>query len=525
MKLGVGERIGVWVIQQALGRGGMGTVYRCHHVETPRLQAAIKVLGEGLNRPSEAQTRFIREAEILGALDHPHIVRVRGLRMDVHPPFIEMDFVDGTPLDRVVKNGPVEPERALTWMIQLTSALAYLHGKGIRHRDVKPGNVLVTAEDRLVLVDFGLATDADLERITQEGLSFGTVSYAPPEWMDPDRLDAVQWDLYAVAVIFYELLTGSIAYPLSGKGPVRKQLLQVAMAKQKAPPLDPGDGMPEAIRHLIRRATSKDVEQRYQSATELLEALQAARGEVARPQGMRPLVLAAIGAGFLVLLLGGAVLGFVTAGTVATRPAPPVPARQLEVEVAPPQEGSVQVAGPAGARVRLAERDEVLGEDGVVVLEGMEPGSHELLWLFGEGCEACLEEGGECPAPCGHGSLPVEVAAGGSVEVQLPEVPRVPVRVEAPAIAKGRGVFKKKAWPLQMDLGGTILDLTEAGVGRGAVAPGTYTLFVDVGSCAPSERGCQPDACSPKCSSVKQRVVVPWSGKVDVTVDVPPPQK
>ena len=98
MKLEPGEQLGVWVVGEPLGEGGMGTVYRCTHVEAPRLQAAVKVLGERLYHPTEAQQRFVREAEILGVLDHPHIVRFRGLRMDVPPGFMEMDYVEGLSL-------------------------------------------------------------------------------------------------------------------------------------------------------------------------------------------------------------------------------------------------------------------------------------------------------------------------------------------------------------------------------------------------------------------------------------------
>jgi len=508
----------------------MGTVYRCSHVEAPRLQAAVKVLGDGLHRPSEAQVRFIREAEILGALDHPHIVRVRGLRMDVHPPFIEMDFVDGDPLDRVVKNGAVPVERALPWMTQLASALSYLHARGVRHRDVKPGNVLINDEDRVVLVDFGLATDADLERITQEGLSFGTVSYAPPEWMDPDRLDAVQWDLYAVGVIFYELLTGSIAFPLSGKGPVRKQLLQVAMAKQKAPPLDPGEGIPEAVRALIRKATTKDIESRFATADELLAALKAAaragnRSVVSSARVRNGVVVVGGVVAASALLAVGTV--FVLNRAVNVAPPPEEPAgRELDLEVAPPQVGQLKVRGPVGTHVRVAGMAGVIQDDGEMVLEDVPGGEQQVRFAIGEACEPCLD-GAECSTTCGVGDLSIDVASGGGVQLDLPPIPRVPVSVVAPQLAKGRGgVFKKKDWPLRVTLGARTLQVKGPGEASGSAAPGVHTLVVDVGTCAAEERGCLPDGCPPKCSSLRRSVTVPWSGRVQLSLDsLPPPQR
>jgi len=527
LKLGVGERIGVWEVKQALGRGGMGTVYRCTHVEAPRLEAAVKVLGDGLHRPSEAQVRFIREAEILGGLDHPHIVRVRGLRMDVHPPFIEMDYVAGKPLDRVVKEGPTPVDQALRWMIQLTSALAYLHGKGVRHRDVKPGNVLVTDDDRVVLVDFGLATDSDLERITQEGLSFGTVSYAPPEWMDPDRLEATHWDLYAVAVIFHELLTGAIAFPLSGKGPVRKQLLQVAMAKQKSPPLDPGEDIPEPVRAVIRKATQKEVGARYGSAEELLAALEGAqRGEggVTLPRPSLP--VAGVVAGGLLLSLGivGATL-WVTA-PAETQVVSEGPQPVLDPEVAPPQDGGIRVSGPPGAKVRSGQRSAMLDDEGTAVLTGVPQGQQAVEWIHGEGCDACLD-GGECPSFCGHGTIPVDVAAADEVSVELPELPWTPVSVELPQVAKGKGgVFKKKDWPLTVTVGDRQLKVSGPGVATGTAHPGTYPLVIAVGECSADELGCMAAECPPKCSSLRRSLTVPWDGKVELTLSkVPPPQR
>jgi hypothetical protein len=270
-----GDRIDGWVVEARLGSGGMGSVYRCRNASTERIVAALKVLDRSLRSNPDASTRFVREAEILAGLDHPNIVRVRNVRVDADPPYLEMEFVEGEALDAVIRRGPAGYTRARHLLLQLADAVAYLHARGVRHRDLKPANVLVDPSDRVRLVDFGLATETTLERITEEGLNFGTVSYAPPEWMDPERLDPVQWDLYALGVVFHELLTGSIAYPMSGEGAVKKQLLQVMMNKQVAPPLDPGPAFPDPVRRLVSDLTRIDPAERPQTATDVCARLRA----------------------------------------------------------------------------------------------------------------------------------------------------------------------------------------------------------------------------------------------------------
>ena len=217
-----GDQIDIWVVERALGAGGMGSVYRCHNRHAKRILAAIKVLEVSLRRIPGAEARFIREAEILFQLEHPNIVKVRNVRTDVDPPYLEMEFVEGRSLENILAHGALEPGRALHIATQLCDAIRYLHSKGIRHRDIKPANVLLDG-DRAKLVDFGLAVEAGMSRITEEGMTFGTVSYAPPEWIDPERLNPTKWDLYALGVVMYEMLTGTVAFPVSHQGSVRQQ--------------------------------------------------------------------------------------------------------------------------------------------------------------------------------------------------------------------------------------------------------------------------------------------------------------
>lgn len=265
-----GDRIDVWVVESALGSGGMGSVYRCHNHSATRILAAVKVLDSALRKVPEAELRFVREADILGQLDHPNIVRVRNVRTDSDPPFIEMEFVAGDSLDDRIRRGPSPYRAVLPILQQCASALAYLHARGICHRDLKPANVLVTPDGLIKLVDFGLAFEIDASRLTQAGTTFGTVSYAPPEWITPDGMDPMSWDVYALGTIVVELLTGSYAFPVSGKGTARQQAMQVVVAKQGHAPLDPGPVAPPELRRLLAEMTTSDPERRLRDAAEVL---------------------------------------------------------------------------------------------------------------------------------------------------------------------------------------------------------------------------------------------------------------
>ena len=122
-----GDTIDIWVVDRALGQGGMGSVYRCHNREAKRILAAVKVLDARFGRQDIAKARFIREAEILFSLDHPHIVKVRNVRMDLELPYLEMEFIDGVNLETRMHEGPMSPAVALPLFRQVADALRYLH--------------------------------------------------------------------------------------------------------------------------------------------------------------------------------------------------------------------------------------------------------------------------------------------------------------------------------------------------------------------------------------------------------------
>ncbi len=330
----------MWVVESALGSGGMGSVYRCHNHRATRILAAVKVLDSALRKFPEAEKRFVREADILGQLDHPNIVHVRNVKTDVDPPFLEMEFVAGESLDDRIRRGPSTYETVLPMFRQCAEALEYLHARGICHRDLKPANVLVTRDGVVKLVDFGLAFEMDASRLTVEGTTFGTVSYAPPEWITPDKMDPMGWDVYALGTIVVELLQGRYAFPVSGKGTPRQQAMQVVVAKQGHAPLDPGPTTPPELRILIAEMTCSDPEARMKDAAELVRRVRALPAEGPAP--------------------GVTVAPFVLPAPVAA-PAPPTPIdprppapRRAAAEPAPRALDTMPVSGLApGAAIAV----------------------------------------------------------------------------------------------------------------------------------------------------------------------------
>ncbi len=527
-----GDLIDIWVVEKPLGAGGMGSVYRCHNRSALRILAAIKVLEGNLRKYPEAEARFIREAEILFGLDHPNIVKVRNIRTDVDPPYLEMEFVEGRSLEDKLARGALPVDEAVSIMRQLTDAISHLHAKGIRHRDIKPANVVVRDDGTVKLVDFGLAMESDVTRITQQGISFGTVSYAPPEWINPDKLDPALWDLYAAGVVFYEMLTGKVAFGVSGQGNARQQALQVMMAKQGHTPLDPGDAAPTAYREIVKGLTDPDPAARTQTADEVLRALDRASKdtswlsplpvtrEVDRPEAWAtasamPTVtldtprtpsmpsssalIWAVGALAILAAFGSvSMAGWYLAGLTGTA------TRDLRVKV---------VGVPADLHASIAVGDTAARPDGDgFAILNVPTGARTIDWALGKDCgEACPGVG--CATWCSSGSLQIAVELGvGAQEVRLSLVPPSPRPVQ---ISVTGGPTDAQ---IHVQLAGQTAT-AEAGIAAlAAVAPGQYALRVTAGDCPAECSG----ACPPGCVESRLDLTVPvGSGVVQRIVALP----
>src|SRR5213594_2336037 len=203
----IGRELGGYRILEPLGRGGTSVVYRAEHVRLGRA-AALKLLTAALGE-ADFRERFLRESKLAASLDHPGIVPVYDAGEEDGLLYIAMACVDGSDLKTLlVREGRLLPRRALRIVGQIASALDAAHARGLVHRDVKPANILVGPDDRAYLSDFGVVKELASNGTTRTGSFVGTIEYSAPEQIEGGEVDA-RTDVYALACVFYECLTGT----------------------------------------------------------------------------------------------------------------------------------------------------------------------------------------------------------------------------------------------------------------------------------------------------------------------------
>src|SRR5438876_1996468 len=282
----VGQTLGNYKILQKLGAGGQGTVYKATDNKLGRT-VVLKVLPAELTVKETNLKRFAREARLASALDHPNICTIFDLDEAEGLHFIAMQHVEGKNVRQLVNGRPLELESALRIGIQVADALTAAHARGIIHRDIKSGNVMVTDSGQVKVLDFGLAklldeTEAQTSGIhqtelTEVGVPYGTATYAAPEQARGDRVDA-RADIFSTGVLLYEMLTGT--WPFRGKSTVD---VRHAVLHDEPPALyeaRPG-GAPQQLQTILDRALAKDPKQRYQKVNELRDDLRAISREAA----------------------------------------------------------------------------------------------------------------------------------------------------------------------------------------------------------------------------------------------------
>jgi serine/threonine-protein kinase len=276
-----GDRIGDWIVEEKLGSGGMGAVYRARSALTPRLRAALKLLRPEMD--AEARARFVREAEALAALRHPAIVRVMGISHSTGRGFVYlvMELAEGETLKARLERGPLPFDEALSVFVPLASGLEHAHQAGIYHRDLKPGNIILVRDGSVRLVDFGIAAGEGWEALTSGG-HLGTVSYLPPEIFRGEKADPEKIDIYGFALCLHEALTGRRAFPVESGLTPHAAVAAVGLRKVQQPALDLGTGFPEPLRQTVLRATDPDPAKRP-SMQEMRQTLE----QIAPPQAAR----------------------------------------------------------------------------------------------------------------------------------------------------------------------------------------------------------------------------------------------
>jgi formylglycine-generating enzyme required for sulfatase activity len=270
-----GEHIGDWVVGEPLGEGGMATVYRVHSLLAERLTAAVKVLKP--TSDPEARARFVREAEALSRLSHPAIVRVMGFSEDPIRGlrYLVMELAEGKTLrERLDEEGALPITDALIAFLPLASALEHAHEAGIVHRDLKPGNIVLCNTGGVRLVDFGIVTSEEWETLTTGG-HLGTLAYLPPEIYRSEPVESRSLDVYGFGLVLHEALTGTRVFAVEPGLSAAAAAAAVAVRKLQQPALDPGEGFPEPLRDVVRRATDPDPARRPSmlAVRETLESL------------------------------------------------------------------------------------------------------------------------------------------------------------------------------------------------------------------------------------------------------------
>ena len=268
----VGRRIDRYKIQAEIGRGGMARVYRALDTVLGR-QVALKVLSPQLASDPEFSARFRREGKIVAALQHPHIVTLFDVGETDGIQYLAMDFIDGRSVYAVIRERDALPGETVAIIIRaVASALDYAHSRGAIHRDIKPQNILIDTNGRILLTDFGISVSSDDEsgRLTRTGLFMGTPEYMSPEQVSGNMVD-YRTDLYSLAITTYEMFSGEI--PFRGNTPD----LIVAHAQKTPPPLPTQlNGLPDALIDVLAKALAKDPAQRYQTGLAFSMAIDAA---------------------------------------------------------------------------------------------------------------------------------------------------------------------------------------------------------------------------------------------------------
>ncbi len=267
----IGDR---YQIEKVLGRGGMGMVYKGRHIYMNRL-VAIKVLHPEQAKDQSIVARFRKEASALCRFSHPNLVSVFDFGvMNSGEPFMVMDFCDGESLDKLIKrNGNLKIEQCLDIFSQACQALIAVHGQGMIHRDVKPGNLLLCKDGVIKLVDFGLCKNVGglehLIRLTCTGEVVGSPSYMSPEQCIGKELDQ-RSDIYSLGVSMYEALTGEIPFDGDSFYEILNQHIRGTASRE--PFLR--KNIPGELEEIVFRCIDRDPDGRYQSAEELLKAIQ-----------------------------------------------------------------------------------------------------------------------------------------------------------------------------------------------------------------------------------------------------------
>ncbi|HEX9006789.1 MAG TPA: protein kinase [Bacteroidota bacterium] len=302
----IGRTIDSYQILDVLGKGGMGIVYRAKDLMLEK-DVAVKMMDAPLDPQGRLLKRFQEEARSLARLQHPNIVGIYALRESQLGLCIVMELVRGKTLTDIIKeNGALPPERVKKIFLQCLNALDHAHREGIIHRDIKPGNIMLTDDDVVKITDFGLAKRMDPSLAGSTVLVGGTLYYSPPEQLDSLADVDERGDIYSLGMTMYEALTGKVPFAETTSD---FRIRQAIVEGDIPSPASMRSGIPRDLVQIVMKAISRDPKKRYQTAAEMLEALAAAGTGGAPAKGgarRRSVPVMAIAIVVLVLAAGAA---------------------------------------------------------------------------------------------------------------------------------------------------------------------------------------------------------------------------
>jgi len=268
---------GKYRIVEPIGKGGMGVVYKAEDTKLRRT-VALKFLPPELAESPEACERFIREAQAAAALSHPHICTIHEISEEEDQSFIVMEYIEGESLRQKILKGPLDQTEVLDIAIQVAEGLEEAHKKGIVHRDIKPGNIMLTEKGAAKVMDFGLAKVFGGSLITREAKTMGTVAYMSPEQAKGEVVDR-RTDIWSLGVVLYQMVTGQLPF----KGEYDQSTIHSILNHEPEPITKIRENLPSGLELVISKALAKNPAGRYQSMEDFLGDLKAIA------EGLKPL--------------------------------------------------------------------------------------------------------------------------------------------------------------------------------------------------------------------------------------------
>jgi len=322
----IGKTLAHYEILRSIGHGGMGEVYLARDSKLGR-EVALKILPAEFQTDPARHARFKREAQTVASLNHPNVVTLHAVEEADGLPFLVMEFVDGRTLDETIGADGLPMARFFDMALALTEAVAAAHGKGITHRDLKPRNVMIDREDRLKVLDFGLAklleeptgpagdeTIAADPGLTREGTIVGTAAYMSPEQAEGKLVDN-RSDVFSLGILLYQMITGQQPF----KGDTQMSTLTAVLRDDPPAVIEIRPELPRQLARIVRRCLEKDPARRYESANGIHYDLQILREEMDSGEHEKLNIEASAPRGGrrkMPWLAGAAVLAMVVVGTV-----------------------------------------------------------------------------------------------------------------------------------------------------------------------------------------------------------------